>query len=439
MIHSHPDDTICAIATSASAGGIGIVRVSGANCRKIIETVARLSGQKLKAQTLHYTNFYDAAGKIVDDGYLAWMPGPNSYTAEDCAEFQAHGGATNLRRLLAVVVAAGSRPAERGEFTLRAFLNGRIDLSQAEAVLDIIEAPTETALDIAHHQLRGGLSHQINSIRDTLATTLALLEAQIDFVEEDLDDKHSSRPTKALENALARLQDIASTFHRGKILRSGVRVVLVGAPNAGKSSLFNALLKTNRAIVTHIPGTTRDFLEETVDFNGVPVTLVDTAGMHTSTDAVEVEGMERSVAMAATANLVLALTDATDKTPFDVDLPIDPSLVLRVKTKADLAPGDVSVVTGVGIEELVARIRTRVLPENSDTADTAIITSTRHFDAVTKANIALESAVHSSRTEAPEITAVEIQEALHQLGLVVGETSTEDILDRIFSTFCIGK
>lgn len=439
MLKTHPDDTICAIATSATAGGIGIIRLSGSQSRDILKKVTQLGDRALKPQMLNYTNFINADNKIIDDGYAVWMPGPNSYTAEDCAEFQAHGGATNLSRLLGVVIAAGARPASRGEFTLRAFLNGRIDLSQAEAVLDIIEAPTETALDIAHRQLRGGLSDQINGVRDTLAMTLALLEAQIDFVEEDLDEAHSTRPTETLKHALEILERIASTFHRGKIVRSGVRVVLVGAPNAGKSSLFNALLKTNRAIVTDIPGTTRDFLEEKMDLDGVPVTLVDTAGVHTSTDTVELQGIERSVSLASNANLVLALTDARDDKPFSIDLTIDPNLIMHVRTKADLAPGDVSVVTGHGIDALVEKIRERLLPESAETTDSAIITSRRHFDAIIKAQKALKSAVTASAAEAPEITAVEVQEALHQLGLIVGETTTEDILDRIFSTFCIGK
>jgi tRNA modification GTPase len=356
-------------------------------------------------------------------------------------ELQGHGGATNLRRLLGAVVAAGARPAERGEFTLRAFLNGRIDLSQAEAVLDVVQARTETALDIAHKQLQGGLSQQIRRILSSLIDVQALLEAQIDFVEEDLDEAHSLRPTLAIQETNDAIARSISSFRRGQIIKDGVRVVILGAPNAGKSSLFNALLQQSRAIVTDIPGTTRDFIEETIDLRGIPVTLVDTAGICTTNNPVELAGVERALALADSADLILLLTDATLSLASDeISLGVDPHKIIPIKTKSDLAPGDLSVVTGDGIDELIERIYTAILPEGGIAQQGLVITSARHHEALCAAGEATGQALTACREgEAPDIISVEIQEAIAQLGLIVGATTTEDLLDRIFSTFCIGK
>lgn len=370
------------------------------------------------------------------------MPAPRTYTAEDVAELHGHGGVVNLRRLLRAVIDAGARPAERGEFTLRAFLNGRIDLSQAEAVLDVVDARSEAALDLAHEQLRGGLGERVRTIRVPLLNVLARLEVQIDFVEEDLGPVHGAIPTAELATVLEQTRALASTFDRGRVLRRGARVVLLGAPNAGKSSLFNALLRQSRAIVTETPGTTRDFIEEVVDLGGLSVVLVDTAGLRAETaDPVEREGMERSVALAREADLVLLLIDgAQPVTPVLSPDQVPGGRVLQLRTKADLGTGDVSAHTGEGLDALVERLRNRLLPEGAREADRVTVTSARHHTALVAATGALEAA-HASclRQEAPELVAVDVREGLDQLGLIIGETTTEDVLDRIFSEFCIGK
>lgn len=432
------DDTICALATSAQSGGVGIIRVSGPSALIVLRQVTLGLPDPPRPRELHFVSFIDGRGYVIDEGYAVWMPAPRSYTAEDVAELQGHGGAANLRRLLSATVAAGARPAQRGEFTLRAFLNGRIDLSQAEAVLDIVQARTETALDLAHAQLRGGLSSEVRALRHELLNVRARLEVQIDFVDEDLGEVHGARPTAELGAARERAAALAATFARGRVLRSGARVVLCGPPNAGKSSLFNALLRSSRAIVTPVPGTTRDFLEETLDLDGVPVTLVDTAGVRATEEPAEVDGVKRALALASDADLVLVLSEATGPV---FTLPEGTTgHVLQVRTKADLAPGDVSAATGFGLDALAATIRERVLPEGGRESNRIVVTSARHHGALRAAEGALARAEEASRVgEPPELIAVDVAEALAELGTIVGETTTEDVLDRIFSTFCIGK
>ncbi len=438
MVKVENGDTICALATSARSGGVGIIRLSGARALSVGRTLAP-DLHSVDPHRLHYTRFVDSDGKQIDDGYLAFMPGPRSYTAEDVVELHGHGGPVNLRRLLEAVTAAGARPAQRGEFTLRAFLNGRIDLSQAEAVLDVVQARTETALDIAHDQLRGGLGEAVRGALSALLDVLARLAVQIDFVDEDLGDVHHESFAPALSAVRARVQALSATFSQGRVLRDGARVVLVGPPNAGKSSLFNAILKQARAIVTDVPGTTRDFLEETADLGGVAVTLVDTAGLRETDDQVEAAGVERTVAVAQDADLILALTDCRTA-PEPLPSELDAARVLAVRTKADLGDGDVSTVTSAGLAGLLETVRERVLPEGAVAVDHVVVTSARHHQALIAAGEAIEHAIAASESaQPPELVAVDVQEAVTQLGLVVGETTTDDLLDRIFSEFCIGK
>lgn len=434
-------DTIAALATSARQGGVGIVRVSGADAAAIIGRIAPSLPSPAPSHRLLYTTFTDGSGAPIDDGYAVFFAAPRSYTAEDVVELHGHGGAANLGRLLRAVLATGARAAERGEFTLRAFLNGRIDLSQAEAVLDVVQAKTETALDLAHRQLRGGLSSRVTTIRDALLGVLARLEVQIDFTEEELDGVHGERPIAPLASCAAAVVGLCGTFERGRVLRDGAKVVLMGLPNAGKSSLFNALLRQSRAIVTEIPGTTRDFIEETLDLDGIPVTLIDTAGVHDGVaDVVEAAGVERSWALAQDADLVLWVVDGQREEPVSIPSMVhDTSDVLVVRTKSDLGRGDVSAVTGDGLEVLVAELRARLLPAGTESADHVLVTSARHFQALRGASEALDHAIAAAPSEAPELVAIDVREALTQLGLIIGETTTEDLLDRIFGEFCIGK
>ena len=431
-------DTIGALATGSPAGGVGIVRVSGPDAFDVLQRVVPGLPVPPAPRRLYLAVFQDATGHPIDRGYAVWLPGPRSYTGEDVAELHGHGGPVNLERLLRAVLDAGARPAERGEFTLRGFLNGRIDLCQAEAVIDVVRAPTEAALDLAHTQLRGGLSERIRSIRSQLREAQAVLAVQIDFVDDE--PGVDTLPGDLLAAAKGEIEALLSTFARGRLVRSGARVVLLGAPNAGKSSLFNALLQRARAIVTPVPGTTRDFLEETLDLNGLPVTLVDTAGLRDTVDPIEAEGVQRALEMARGSDLAILLVDPTaDEPPPSVALGDVPVLVVR--TKADLAPaGEVSAVDGTGLEALTTRLHRRLLPGPAASAHGAVVTSARHHHALAEAQVALGHAVDGCHASAsPELVAVDVAEALAQLGVIVGETATDDLLDRIFSSFCIGK
>lgn len=436
---SRGQDTICALATSPVRGGVGIIRISGPATPSVLVTLTGRTTDRFEPLKLTYCRFHDPEGQVIDEGYSVWMPGPRSYTAEDSAELHAHGGAANLTRLLRATVAAGARAADRGEFTLRAFLNGRIDLCQAEAVMDVVQAPTETALQLAHAQLAGSVSRAAGELRRDTIAALARLEVQIDFADEELNDVHGTRPTTELRDLRDRVDVLSATFQRGQVLRNGARVLLLGPPNAGKSSLFNALLRRSRAIVTEVPGTTRDFLEETMDAGGVPVTLIDTAGVREDVaDLVESAGVERSLALIAEADLVLLVADCTQPPWSATAVPAHKAM--RVRTKADLGDGDVSAETGWGLDALRDRIADRLLPAAAGGDGLTVITLARHHAALVAAADALAQAIDACEVgHPPEIVAVDVQEALAHLGLIVGETSTDDLLDSIFSEFCLGK
>jgi tRNA modification GTPase len=306
--------------------------------------------------------------------------------------------------------------------------------------MDMVTAPTEGALDQAFTQLRGGLAERVLELRNKSLEILARLEVQIDFIDEDLGGVHGERPTKVLANLQSQVHDLAQTWHTGSKLRQGARIVLLGPPNAGKSSLFNALLRTSRAIVTPIPGTTRDYLEETADIGGIPVVLTDTAGLRDGTDdIVEQAGIERTGTLAAQADLVLVLTPCgSEESPIPQGIQND--RVMRVKTKSDLGEGDVSALTGDGLEGLIEQIVSRLVPGTDLRSTDVMVTHERHYSALIQAEKALENAYAACRDGEPvDAIAVDVQEAVYQLGLVVGETTTEDLLDRIFGDFCIGK
>jgi len=431
-------DTIAAIATAAG-GGIGVIRLSGPDALPIATTHFRGLPASPEPRHAYHGWWQDAAGQDLDEGLAILMPGPASYTGEDVAEIQLHGGALSLGRAAEVCYQAGARPAEPGEFSRRAFLNGRIDLTRAEAICDLVEAQTDQALDAARTHLRGDLEATCLQARERLLNLRARLEITLDFVEEDvpvIDPAELESEARAIARDLTAL---AETFQTGRLWRQGARVVLSGPPNAGKSSLFNALCGHDRAIVNATPGTTRDTLEATVDLLGVPVVLVDTAGLREPVDPIEAEGVNRARQAAKEADLIVHLLG--DKPPTTDE---DQSGLL-VASKADLgrAPAPnalpVSALTGEGLDTLAKAIVDR-LGGRAGHQSRLVITRARHHTALVHAAKSLETAAGGLRDGAPgELVAVDVAEATDALGAIVGLTTIEDVLDRLFSAFCIGK
>jgi tRNA modification GTPase len=446
-------DTIAAIATSTHSGGVGIIRISGPKAHAILAKTLRKLPEKPDPRRLYFGSISSPPHtRSSDSGFGVLMPGPQSFTGEDVAEIQCHGGALNLQRVLTAVLQAGARAAERGEFTRRAFLNNRLDLTQAEAVLDIIEARTAAGLDSAQRHLHGNLGQEVEGLRKRVLRVLAHLEVQIDFVTEDLPTFDAESMLNDMRALKSELDALAHTFEQGKILRQGVSVALAGPPNVGKSSLFNALLKESRSIVTDIPGTTRDYIEEHANLGGVPMVLVDTAGLRHTEDAVESAGVERTHQRIEHADIVLSVHDITlpsSKESHIRDIPDSHRIDILNKTDQTIHPTwehefpdaiRVSALTGEGLSKLVDVLKERAGIGGETERHTAIITRARHFDALQRASQALEHAATALESKMPtEIIAGEIQLTLEAVGDIVGVTTSEDVLDQIFGEFCIGK
>jgi tRNA modification GTPase len=454
------DDTIAAIATPLGEGGIGIVKISGPEASAILGRlfVPVVRAARLEPRRLLFGHIRDPhSGEMVDEVLAVAMPAPHSYTRQDVVEIQAHGGIVPLRRILRLALTAGARPAEAGEMTLRAFVNGRLDLAQAEAVLDVVQARTEAALRVAAEQLGGALSARVRAVRARLVDVLAYLEASIDFVEDEIPPQEVAVP---LHEVATDLVAILATAERGLIYRQGIRAAIVGKPNVGKSSLLNALLRGERAIVTPIPGTTRDTLEETVNVQGVPLVLVDTAGIRAEIgDEVERLGVERSRAALARADLALWVVDSSQPlTHADRDIAAlvgdKPALVVANKCdlltrrgeggEASWLPGaprlSVSALTGQGIEALEEAIVEMVLGGQVSAADTPLVSNPRHQASLGRALEHVQAAEEAQRSGvSPDLAAIDVREAVDALGEITGETASEDLLEAIFSKFCIGK
>ena len=430
-------DTIAAIATAAG-GGIGIIRLSGPDALTIVAAhFDGLPGEP-QARRAYHGWWLNLEGERLDEGLALVMPGPQSYTGEDVAELQLHGGSLGLRRALEVCFAAGARPAEPGEFTRRAFLNGRMDLTRAEAVADLISARTDQALEVARSHLQGELASVCTEVRQALLNLRARLEVTIDFVEEDvpvIDPAELEREALAIIEPITHL---ASTFEQGKLWREGARVVLTGPPNAGKSSLFNALCGQDRAIVTSTPGTTRDTLEATIDMLGVPVLLIDTAGLREANDPVEAEGIERAHRAAEQADLIIHLLG--DEGLIDNELS---GLIVMSKSdiRSECPQGalPISATTGAGLDTLQSAIVER-LGGQLEGPGRVVITRARHHTALMRAKASLEIASTGlSDGLPPELVAIDVAEATDAIGEIVGITTIEDVLDTLFGAFCIGK
>lgn len=470
------EDTICAIATPVGEGGIGIVRLSGSQALQVAGGLVRLrSGKPLNSvetHTLHLADivtpaslnqpaqstrrFHGSGIDLLDEALVVYMKAPRSFTGEDVVEIQSHGSGLVLSLVCRACVAAGARLAEPGEFTKRAFLNGRLDLSQAEAVLDTIRAKSAASLGIAQRQLRGDLAREVEMARAALLGLLAHLEAGIDFVEEDIAFLKKQEVVSTIEETAALVRRLQSTAREGRLLREGARVVIVGRPNVGKSSILNRLLREERAIVTPIPGTTRDVIEESVDLEGVTVHLVDTAGIRETEDAIEREGIKRSRSAQQEADLQVIVVDGSLALTEDDLVLIGRALSEKhviVLNKSDLPrqvpqssldPGavcvSVSAKTGAGIDGLRAAIRSQLIGAGGETSESVMIMNVRHQTALDRAAEALGEATGSlGAGMATELVALDLRTAADALGEITGAITTDEILERIFSEFCIGK
>ena len=476
MLRGALEDTICAIATPAGEGGIGIVRLSGARALAVAEAIVRLrSGRPLASVVSHTLHLADVrlppsvegseapisadSPKLTDafdEALVVYMKAPRSFTGEDIVEIQSHGGGFILSLVCRACLAAGARMATPGEFTKRAFLNGRLDLSQAEAVLDTIRARSAASLTAAQRQLRGELAQQVDLARDALLRLLAQLEAGIDFVGEEIELLGRQEVLQTIEEATGIVQRLDATARQGRLLREGARVVITGRPNVGKSSLLNRLLKEDRAIVTEVPGTTRDIIEEAIDLDGVIIHLVDTAGIRDTDDVLEREGIRRSRSAQKDADLQLVVVDGTVPLSADdrqliteaaagkhVVVINKTDLVLAVEPSA-MVPGRACVAlsakTGDGVETLRGAIRSQLMAAGAEAADGVIVTNMRHQEALDRARESLAQAKNSVEAGmANELIAVDIRGAADALGEITGVITTDEILEQIFSTFCIGK
>jgi tRNA modification GTPase len=442
-------DTIAAISTPLGEGGIGIVRLSGTEALSIAE--AMFPG-KLSDRRLSYGHIVDPqTGERVDEVLVSYMATPHTYTREDVVEINCHGGPLPLQRILQLALRHGARLAQPGEFTLRAFLNGRIDLAQAESVLDVIRARTEASLRLAVQGLDGRLSSNIRHLREQLLLTLAYLTARIDFPEDEMPSQDAAQP---LNEALRALRDLITTADAGMVYRFGVKTAIVGRPNVGKSSLLNRLLREDRSIVTPIPGTTRDTIEEVANLKGVPFVLVDTAGIIHSKDLVESLGVERSRRAVEQADLVLVMIDVSQPiTDADRDIVAltGNKATLVVANKCDLPqhanPGELggetvytSALSGEGLSHLEEKMVELALGGKIVVSDALMVNNPRHKDALERAAASLDQALRDLEAGMPDdFVTIHLTTSLNALGEITGETVQEDLLETIFANFCIGK
>jgi len=451
-------DTIVAIATAPGEGGIGIVRLSGAGAEQLLKEYFIAAGSEalLASHRLYYGHFRHAAGELIDEVMAVIMRAPRSYTKEDVVEVHCHGGSVVLRRIVDLFIDGGARLARPGEFTLRAFLNGRIDLARAEAVIDVIRSRSEAACRVALGQMEGRLSRQIYGFRDNISDLLAEVEAGIDFPEEELPLADRQRLITTSSNIEQQMEVLLQSFESGRLLRDGLSILIFGKPNVGKSSLMNTLLGEARTIVSDIPGTTRDTVEENLVLKGMPLRLIDTAGVRQTIDPVEVQGVQRAQAKVAGVDLVLLVVDGSQ--PLDEDdrkalQACNPARTLLVLNKQDLGTSSlpvgfaalpavsISARNAEGVDTLLDRVVNFFSRDSgSEGRETTLISDRRHREALLLARNSLERfRLTVSNGQPSEFGALELREALQALGEITGETAPEDILEKIFTRFCIGK
>jgi tRNA modification GTPase len=482
------DDTIAAISTPFGSGGIGIIRMSGDKAFEIADKVYK--GKKkikdMKSHTINYGKIIDPTdGSVIDEVLLSKMDNPHTFTREDVIEINCHSGAIVLKRILELLIRTGARLAEPGEFTKRAFLNGRIDLSQAEAVMDIINAKTIKSSKVALEQLEGKLSSRIKDIRDELISLIAQIEVTLDYPEEDVDKIAEEEVYFSLKNIKIKLKELLESFNKGKILREGICVVIVGRPNVGKSSLLNELTGYNRAIVTDLPGTTRDIIEEYINIKGIPVRLIDTAGIRETGDVVEQIGVDMAREAINKADLVIMMLDFSEGlTDEDIEIlktktlkekkmiilanKIDlvdgsdydknenknknstedslPDIYIKLKELLDLQVSNkvkiikTSMVKGIGLKNLEDEISRMFIGGEIESTEDAMVTNIRHADLIQKTLNNVKDAISAYESCMPlDCITVDIRNAVYSLGEITGESVSEDIINEIFSRFCIGK
>ena len=452
-------DTIAAISTPRGEGGIGIIRISGDKSFEILDKIfnTKNPNRDLGFYKFNYGFIHDN-GKIVDEVMAVRMKAPKTYTCEDVVEINCHGGHLISEKVLELVLKNGARHAEQGEFTKRAFMNGRIDLSQAEAVMDIIQGKTEKSISLSLEQLRGDLRDKIGSFKKALLDVTAHVNVVLDYPEEGIDDPLPSNLRENLENVYAEADKLISSYDKGKKIKEGIKTVIAGKPNVGKSTLLNSLLKEERAIVTHIPGTTRDVIEEIINIKGIPLVLTDTAGIRKTEDIVENIGVEKSKKFIENADLVLLVLDASRELESEdreviEEIQNNNKKMIVLLNKIDLERKieldefglenilEISAKDNIGIEDMEERIYSYIVEEKvEDSSEKLIITNIRHKTALEKTKDAIRNIFETIDAGMPmDLISVDLKEALDSLSEITGEISSEDILDHVFGNFCVGK
>lgn len=450
--------TIAAISTAPGIGGIGIIRMSGEECFKILERFFEpINNTQIKGYTMKYGKIIND-GKIIDEVLVSYFVAPKSYTTENMCEINSHGGMVIMKQILELCLKFGAELAEPGEFTKRAFLNGRIDLTQAEAVIDVINSKTEKEARASVNQLEGNLSRKISEIRKDLIAGMADIEVTIDYPEYDVEEYTNSQVLNLLNRNKRKIDELLQSFSNGKILRDGIKTAIIGRPNAGKSSLLNLLLNEERAIVTDIEGTTRDSIEEYISIKGIPFKIIDTAGIRSTEDKVEKIGVDKALEIAKNSDLIISIFDISkditeeDKKILEI---LENKNAIIVLNKIDLIDNcsdtgvfdnrskdivKISTKTQEGIDNLLNLMVEKVSNDEVKTDGEIMVINARHKDLVSKAEKSLEKAIETLKSGMPiDVISIYIKEILEQLGKITGETVTDDIINEIFSKFCLGK
>ena len=456
------EDTIAAIATAPGEGGIGVVRISGEKSKEILEKIflKKNSEKDLVPRMMHYgfvrNNF---SGELIDEVMAVYFKAPYSYTAEDVVEIQCHGSMVSLRKILSLVLKNGARIAESGEFTKRAFLNGRLDLSQAEAVIDLIRAKSDKSFDVVLNQLEGNFSKEIRKIRAELMNSLVNITVNIDYPVEDIEQLTFENLVSDLTSVRVKVEKMLQTSNTGRIMSEGLKISIIGKPNVGKSSLMNALLKETRAIVTSVPGTTRDTIEEMLTIRGIPVKLTDTAGIRHTEDIIEKIGIEKSKEAFNNADLIIFMADRSrvlDEEDFSILSHIGEKKAIVILNKTDLPKAfdeteiekllpkpyiiEASVANGEGIEELENVVENLVYGGEVKQSDSMMVTNVRHKNLLEEADSSLADAIEMAKSCQPlELLEIDASRAYECLGAIIGEAVEEDIINEVFARFCLGK